>query len=156
MPVLALDLTEEEPLLATGERENNDNGNESDDTFDSHDSHPQIRARRWQAKTSSEVIIFLALIKFACVASGMMLLLPFYRLMEDMFCHTYYQDESSRIIEEMECKVDKVQSDLATLNGWMGLLNSVIGMRQSHVHLNQQQLTAIIRLDSRLSFRYYG
>lgn len=118
-----LDLTEDDPFL---------NGDERSDAGSLH-SHPepQIRFRtsRWQLKTPRQVIIMLAVIKFSVVCAGMMLLLPLARLIEDLFCHAYYKDNSLDIIDEMKCKVEEIQSRMAYLNGWSGILGSVIGMK---------------------------
>lgn len=118
-----MSLAEDDPLLDSDER--------SDEDTDSLHSHPEPRLRfnssRWQARSSRQVILLVAFIKFAVVASGMMLLLPLARLIEDLFCHAYYQDTSSEIIEEMKCKLDEIQSRMAYLTGWNSLLNAIVG-----------------------------
>ncbi|KAH7318387.1 major facilitator superfamily domain-containing protein [Stachybotrys elegans] len=106
---------EDDPLLSAGERADSPIG-----------SKPRYIAGRWQAKSPTTIVLLVALIKFAVTASGMLLLVPIYRLIEDAICHVYYGDESSDPIDEMQCKVDAVQSRLAYLLGWVNLLNSVI------------------------------
>ncbi|CAM1508145.1 Fc.00g049930.m01.CDS01 [Cosmosporella sp. VM-42] len=122
-----LDLAEdEEPLLILDPDEPPDSDS---DSFHSRPG-PQLRFHPtlWQVKSPRHVILLLAFIKFAIVVSGMLLLVPLARLIEDIFCHAYYEDSSAEIIEEMKCKKDEIQSQMAYLGGWSGLLNSVIGL----------------------------
>jgi hypothetical protein len=86
----------------------------------------QLRPSRWQAGTPGTVVVLVATAKFAVVASGMMILMPLYRIIEDALCHSYYQDDSDGIIDEMKCKVDEVQSHLATLMGWLSLISNLM------------------------------
>lgn len=87
-------------------------------------------ASRWQITSPHKIVMLVTLIKFSTVASGMMLLVPLYRLIEDMLCHVHYNDPSGDIIDEMKCKVQEVQSRLAFMLGWFGLLSNVICMFQ--------------------------
>ena len=92
-----------------------------------------IRKRRriwssWQASKPSTIVLLVAIAKFLIVTSGMLMLMPMYRLIEDAFCHRHYQDDSPDLIDEMKCKVAEVQSPLAFLMGWLGLLASVMSM----------------------------
>ncbi|KAK0383522.1 hypothetical protein NLU13_9433 [Sarocladium strictum] len=91
-------------------------------------SHRGVRLNpsRWQAGSPGTVVLLVATAKFAVVASGMMILMPIYRLIEDALCHTYYQDNSLDIIDEMKCKVDHVQTRLSTLMGWITLINNLM------------------------------
>ena len=120
MSDVELDLSENAPLLDAGDR--------ADAPIS---SRPRIKAARWQAKSPGTIVMLLALIKFNIVCTGMMMLIPVYRLIEDALCHVYLEDDSLDLIEEMKCKVDPVQSRLAFLLGWIGLLNSVISMSLS-------------------------
>lgn len=87
---------------------------------------PTFRAASWQAKTPGQIILLIAFTKFLVVLSGMMMMMPLYRLMEDALCHVYYNDDSKDMIEEMKCKVDEVQTRLSSLLGWLGLVSAVI------------------------------
>lgn len=84
-----------------------------------------LRPRRpWQTSNPKNVIILLSVVKFVIVLSGMLMLMPMYRLLEDAFCHVHFGDDSDGLMDEMKCKVEEVQSGLAFLMGWFGLLNS--------------------------------
>ena len=89
---------------------------------------PPFQAARWQAQTPRTIILLIALIKFGMVCSGMVLVIPIFRLIEDTLCHVYYQDDSNDLIKEMKCKVDKVQSKFAFLIGWLALVQAVVTM----------------------------
>lgn len=99
----------------------------------------RIRASRWQAKSPGMIILLVAVIKFCIVVSGMMIMLPVYRLIEDAICHVHYEDDSLDMIEEMKCKVDEVQSRLAVLLGWLGTSSSIIGEIYPHNPCGQFQ-----------------
>lgn len=89
-----------------------------------------LRPRRpWQTSNPKTVIILLSVVKFVIVLSGMLMLMPMYRLLEDAFCHAHFQDDSPGLMDEMKCKVEEVQSGLAFLMGWFGLLNSLLRKR---------------------------
>lgn len=120
-PLLDLDPLEDDPA--------NDN-----DTFHPRSEPvPSYRASRWGVRSPKRIVILVSVIKFAVVFSGMLLILPTARLIEDMFCHIHYNDTSTDIIDEMKCKVDEVQSQLGYLFGWNGLVTSLIG----EYHMNQ-------------------
>ncbi|KAM0434144.1 hypothetical protein ACHAPT_004089 [Fusarium lateritium] len=107
------------------------NDDAASDTSSLH-SHPEpmpsYRFSRWGIHSPRRIVILVALIKFSVVLSGMLLFLPFARLLEDMLCHVHYQDTSSEIIDEMKCKVDEVQSSLGYFHGWNSLLASIVGL----------------------------
>ena len=94
---------------------------------------PSYRFSRWGVHSPKRIVILVSVIKFVVVLSGMLLMLPTARLIEDMFCHIHYKDASTDIIDEMKCKVDEVQSQLGYLFGWTGLITSLVG----EYHLNQ-------------------
>lgn len=128
---------EDAPFLNDDEREEADAGVEPE--LAPHEqpdeplpSRPRIKAARWQAKTPGTIVFLAAVLKFCITSSGMLLLIPIYRLIEDALCHVHYEDDSYDIIDEMKCKVDEVQSRLASLIGWCGLLTSV--MSSWHLH----------------------
>ncbi|KAM4056337.1 major facilitator superfamily protein [Hirsutella rhossiliensis] len=87
---------------------------------------PRIRARSWQAKTPGSIVLLAAAVMFCVTSSGMLMLIPLYRLIEDALCHAHYADSSHTIIDEMQCKGDEVQSRLAYVLGWFGLFNSIM------------------------------
>ncbi|KAM0240581.1 hypothetical protein ACHAPO_002482 [Fusarium lateritium] len=89
---------------------------------------PSYQSSRWVVRSPKQIVILVSFIKFAVVLSGMLLMLPTARLIEDMFCHIHYNDTSADIIDEMKCKVDEVQSQLGYLYGWNGLVTSLIGL----------------------------
>ncbi|KAM7192584.1 general substrate transporter [Naviculisporaceae sp. PSN 640] len=83
---------------------------------------------RFQARKPTTIIWLLSAAMFVFTASGMMVMVPMFRLMEDAICHTYYKKSPGEKIEEAKCKVDEVQSELAWLGGIATMLGSVIGM----------------------------
>ncbi|KAK3321784.1 general substrate transporter [Apodospora peruviana] len=83
---------------------------------------------RFQARKPSTIILLLAVMMFAITTSGMLIMIPLFRLMEDALCHVYYQKDPSEPIDERLCKVDGVQSELAYLGGWGAMLGSLVGM----------------------------
>ncbi|POR36762.1 Uncharacterized protein TPAR_03056 [Tolypocladium paradoxum] len=89
-------------------------------------TRPRIRAKPWQAKTPGTIVVLAATMKFCITSSGMLMLIPVYRLIEDAVCHAVFEDDSPDIIDEMKCKRDEVQSRLAFLLGWFGLFNSIM------------------------------
>ncbi|RGP73028.1 mfs transporter [Fusarium sporotrichioides] len=106
-----------------------DDAANSNDAFHPHSEPvPSYRFSRWGVHAPKRIVILVSFIKFAVVFSGMLLMLPTARLIEDMFCHIHYNDTSTDIIDEMKCKVDEVQSQLGYLYGWNGLVTSVIGL----------------------------
>ncbi|KAH6987755.1 major facilitator superfamily domain-containing protein [Ilyonectria sp. MPI-CAGE-AT-0026] len=121
-----LDTAPDAPLLDSDERPEDDAASDSDSLY----SHPDrgSNIRRWGVRTPRRIVILVAVIKFLIVLSGMLLLVPYARLLEDAFCHAYYKDTSSEIIEEMKCKVDEIQSRMGFFFGWSGLVSSVLGL----------------------------
>ena len=91
-------------------------------------TRPRIKAKRWQAKTPGTIVLLAATLKFCITSSGMLMLIPLYRLIEDAVCHAWYEDDGPDIIDEMKCKGDEVQSRLAFLLGWVGLVNAIMSM----------------------------
>jgi hypothetical protein len=137
-PLLDLEPLEDDAL--------NDN-----DTFHSHtEPVPSYRFSRWGVRSPKRIVILISFIKFAVVFSGMLLLLPTARLVEDMFCHIHYEDTSVDIIDEMKCKVDEVQSQLGYLYGWNSLITSLIGEYNSE--LAHSQKTAVSNTIQALSW----
>lgn len=82
---------------------------------------------RWRVSSPRGILILATVIKFAVTLSGMMIMLPFLRVLEDLFCHRHYGDSSPGFIEEKKCKVPEVQQDLAYLMGWLMLVTAVVG-----------------------------
>ncbi|CAG9954146.1 unnamed protein product [Clonostachys rosea f. rosea IK726] len=85
-----------------------------------------IKAASWQVKTPGSVVLLIAATKFFVILSAMIMVIPIYRLIEDALCHVYYKDDSNEMIEEMKCKVDEVQANLALLMGWLAVVGAVI------------------------------
>ena len=128
-----VDWEEDAPFLDDHEREQAaDAGVEAGDGTDGQtDDEPRpatrrIKAAPWQAKTPGTIVLLVAVLKFCITSSGMLLLIPVYRLIEDALCHAHYEDDSYDMIDEMKCKGDEVQSRLASLIGWCGLVNSIM------------------------------
>lgn len=120
-----LDTAPEDAPLLDSERPEDDAASDSDSLY----SHPDrgSNIRRWGVRTPRRIVILVAVIKFLIVLSAMLLLVPYARLLEDAFCHAYYKDTSSEIIEEMKCKVDEIQSRMGFFFGWSGLVSSMLG-----------------------------
>ncbi|KAF7550052.1 hypothetical protein G7Z17_g5968 [Cylindrodendrum hubeiense] len=118
------------PLLHAGARLDDDAASISDSLYSHPASHPGYGSniRRWGVRTPRRIVIMVAIIKFLMVLSGMLIIVPYARLLEDSFCHAYYEDTSSEIIEEMKCKVDEVQSRMGYFFGWSGLVSSILGL----------------------------
>ncbi|KAK4166959.1 general substrate transporter [Cladorrhinum sp. PSN259] len=117
---------EVEPLISTEERDR-----------ETADGYEQLitPASRWtrfmqgvQVQQNAKIIFLLATLMFLVTTSGMMLLIPIFRLVEDAFCHVYYEKDPSEPIEERLCKIDAVQKQLAYLGGLGAVINSVVGM----------------------------
>lgn len=85
-------------------------------------------ATHLQAQKPKTIVLLLALLMFTIVTSGMLIMMPIFRLVEDTVCHRYYKKDPSEKIDERLCKVDGVQSELAYLGGWAALLHSVVGL----------------------------
>ena len=85
------------------------------------------KRRRWCPSSPRGILMLATGIKFAVVLSGMMIMLPFFRVLEDAFCHRHFGDTSPGFIEEKRCKVPEVQQDLAYLMGWLMLVTAVVG-----------------------------
>ncbi|KAJ4288827.1 hypothetical protein N0V88_007154 [Collariella sp. IMI 366227] len=75
---------------------------------------------RFQAQKHSSIVLLLAVLMFAVVTSGMLILIPIFRLMEDAICHAYYKKGMFEPIDERLCKVEGVQKELAYLGALLG------------------------------------
>jgi hypothetical protein len=109
---------EDSPLLPIGQRA-------SSPIVTTHPSYRHPR-RPWQAQSQRAIVGLIVLVKFCLVSSGMLMLVPAYRLIEDAMCHAHYGDASDGLMDEMRCKVRPVQSRLAFTMGWITLLQSII------------------------------
>ena len=65
---------------------------------------------------------------FTLVVSGMMIMMPVFRIIEDAVCRAHYATPPGETVDERLCKVDEVKSRLAYLGGWAALVNSVVGL----------------------------
>ena len=128
------DTFEGEPLLANDERgrDLNNVARDEDSTplFNPQKPHGHYAAfmRRFQARRPKTIVLLLAVLLFTVTTSGMLIIVPVFRLIEDAVCHEYYKKDRSEKIDERLCKVDEVQGILAYLGGWAALLNSLIGL----------------------------
>ncbi|CRK18772.1 MFS efflux pump atnC like protein [Verticillium longisporum] len=86
----------------------------------------KLNVNRFRPDTPFAIVLLLATIKGILVASGVLLMTPMVRLMEDAICHVHYHKDISEPIDEKECKVDDVQSQLAYLGGIGALMASLV------------------------------
>ncbi len=129
---------EAEPLLPTTDNDidTDDDQRDSIDLTPDHHHEPPIHkhharrgfAARFQAQRRTSVIALLAVLMFAITTSGMLILIPIFRLVEDAICHVHYDKPLAEPIEERLCKVEGVQKELALLGGVSAVLNSVVGL----------------------------
>lgn len=82
----------------------------------------------FRARSPRAVILMLALLKFAITSSGMLLMMPIIRLIEDHICRRHFHLGQADLLPEMQCKVDEVQKALAWLGGWQSLVSAVVNM----------------------------
>ncbi|OAQ97610.1 hypothetical protein LLEC1_04226 [Akanthomyces lecanii] len=92
----------------------------------SDDEPPLAAAAAWQVRSPRIIILLVAFSKFCIVCSGMMLMVPLFRLIEDAICHGVFADTTPGLLDEMKCKDDEVQRRLATFLGWSGLVGSIV------------------------------
>ncbi|GAB1318260.1 General substrate transporter [Madurella fahalii] len=124
------DRIEAEPLLAGDERaslEVPEIHADSNNGFGVKSRRRSITSR-FQVQKRTTIVALLAILMFTITTSGLMILVPMFRLMEDAICHAYYDKDRSEPIEEQLCKVDGVQKELAFLGGWAAMINSVVGL----------------------------
>lgn len=79
-----------------------------------------------QVQSPRAVIFTLSCLKFVILGSGLLVMMPMVRLLEDAFCHQHYGKDPAEPIPEMECKIDEVQTRLAYLGGIGAVIASVI------------------------------
>ena len=82
---------------------------------------------RWQITSPKAIVRLAALFKFVIVISGTLIMLPFFRILEDAFCHRYFNDTSPGFLDEKKCKDDGVQKNLAYFFGFFTVVNGIIG-----------------------------
>jgi len=127
------DRIEAEPLLAGEERDSIDISENPAEPDQSHEPHSRKHGRRgcaahFQAQKRTTIVVLLAVLMFTITTSGMLVLIPIFRLMEDAVCHLYYEKGMPEPIEERLCKVDGVQKRLAYLGGLSAMISSIVGM----------------------------
>lgn len=83
--------------------------------------------RRWRVTSPRGTLILATIVKFAITLTGTMVMLPVFRVLEDVFCRRHFQDTSPGFIEEKRCKVAEVQQDLAYLMGWLMVVTGLVG-----------------------------
>ncbi|CRK42651.1 hypothetical protein BN1708_008832 [Verticillium longisporum] len=86
----------------------------------------KLNFNRFRPDTPFAIVLLLATIKGILVGSGVLLMTPMVRLMEDAICHVHYHKDISEPIDEKDCKVDDVQSQLAYLGGIGALVASLV------------------------------
>jgi hypothetical protein len=101
-----------------------------------------IKARRWQTRSPWAIVALAAVCKFTITLCGTMFMLPFFRILEDGFCHRYYGDWSPGFLDEKKCKERDIQRALAYFIGWFGLVNAVFGQLHSSRHWRWCELTS--------------
>lgn len=116
---------EAEPLLAAGEPEI---PADSDDEAGTRPPPRRSITSRFQAQRPSTIVVLLAILMFTLATSGLMILVPMFRLLEDAICHAYYEKDRAEPIEERLCKVGGVQKELAFFGGWAAMINSLVGL----------------------------
>ena len=84
------------------------------------------RRRRWGVSSPRGVLILASVVKFGVMVCGTMTMLPFFRVLEDVFCHRHFKDTSPGFIEEKKCKVSEVQQSLAYFMGWLMLMLALV------------------------------
>ncbi|KAK1756986.1 general substrate transporter [Echria macrotheca] len=108
---------EGQPLLA------DDDGRDSDATL-----APAEFLSHFQAQKPKTIVTLLAVLLFTVTTSGMLVLVPIFRLVEDAACHRYYGKPPDEKIDEHLCKVDDVQRPLAYFGGLSAMLSSIVSL----------------------------
>jgi hypothetical protein len=133
----SVDGFEAEPLLADEERDSVDIDLPERETPPTPEQQPGFRHKkhrrhglfsRLQPQKRTPVVVLLAVLMFTLTTSGMLMLIPIFRLMEDAICHVHYGKSRWEPIEERLCKVDGVQKELAYLGGIAAMISSVVGL----------------------------
>ncbi|KOS18848.1 Proton-coupled folate transporter [Escovopsis weberi] len=114
----------------------NDKGDDNDNDDDDdqfRDRVPPRRPRsfgtsRWHAKSPRTIVLLVSVLKFIVAFCFDAFSMPVFRLLEDLFCHIDLKDDSLGLIEEMQCKSDSVQSQLAYMLGWLNLTTSIMSL----------------------------
>lgn len=119
MAISRQDQPEGEPLLA---------GEEGHRPSGALDNGSLGFAARFQPTRRTTILILLALLLFTILTSGILILIPLFRIMEDAVCHAFYGKPMFEPIEERLCKVQGVQSELAYLGGVSAAINAVVGL----------------------------
>lgn len=86
----------------------------------------------FQARRPRTIYFLLSLMVFGLSFSGSLGEVPVTRLIEDNLCQRYYAarlngDTRHNKIDENLCKSDEIQSQLAYLNGWLPMIEAVVG-----------------------------
>ncbi|GJN80563.1 hypothetical protein PLIIFM63780_004090 [Purpureocillium lilacinum] len=95
---------------------------------------PQLSAAsRFQARRPRTIVALLAFMVFCVSASGTLASVPQTQLLEDNICRRYYDSgvheaASDGAIDERLCKAAPVQSRLAYLDGWRGMIEAIVGL----------------------------
>ncbi|EEY17274.1 conserved hypothetical protein [Verticillium alfalfae VaMs.102] len=87
---------------------------------------PRHTLDAFRPTTPFTIVVLLACLKATLFSSGILFLTPLFRLVEDAICHVHYQKDLSEPIEEKECKVDEIQSQLAYLLGTGAVIGALV------------------------------
>lgn len=100
-------------------------------TYRPDDPDPQPPNPITSTRTTAQhrTVLFLAVIIFWAAFAGALEDVPETRLLEDVLCHQFYEDvyEDTDPIDEMLCKVDVIQSELAYLLGVSSTVDAIVG-----------------------------
>lgn len=90
---------------------------------------PPISGSLLQAKGAKSICLLIAAFSFLIGIAAAVADVPTTRLLEDHICRSYYdgQGGNSTEIDESMCKVEQVQSSMAFLNGWVAMIQCIIG-----------------------------
>lgn len=133
----SIDGFEAEPLLAGEERDSIDIDSAENETSPEPGQQNGFQQKRngrrgffsrFQAQKRTPVVVLLAVLMFTITTSGMLMLIPIFRLIEDAICHIHYGKSRWEPIEERLCKVDGVQKELAYLGGIAAMISSTVGL----------------------------
>ncbi|KAK4185419.1 major facilitator superfamily domain-containing protein [Podospora australis] len=118
-----------EPLLGPDEHDDSQFPTPEDGDGLADNTKRRLRiTTQFQVQNPATIILLLSVLMLLITTSGMMYMIPIFRLVEDAFCHVYYDKDPSEPIDERLCKTDAVQGRLAFLGGVGAMMNSFVGV----------------------------
>jgi MFS transporter, PCFT/HCP family, solute carrier family 46 (folate transporter), member 1 len=111
-----------DPLLEEGEQETLVDASEDEDEITKRSRLGRL-LDRCRPKSPRKTVVLITFLKFYILTIALMLLLPMYRLIEDMVCREYFEKD---LVDEEECKVDAVQRKLAYVTALSALIGGVV------------------------------